>query len=105
MRTYHVATAFERRSAEEPIQAAEVQRATREARDQAATTAQVSALDDPDTEIFVFAKPANLHSLPERLRHNLRRPTDVAEFIGRRQIIKISLAGRDVIILESICIQ
>ena len=47
VRTYHVATAFERSSAEEPIQGAEVQRATREARDQAAKTAQASAADDP----------------------------------------------------------
>ena len=47
VRTYHVATAFERRSAEDPIQGVEVQRAVREARDQAATVAQASALDDP----------------------------------------------------------
>ena len=47
VRTYHVATSFERRAAEEPIQATEVQRATREARDQASTTAKASALDDP----------------------------------------------------------
>ena len=47
VRTYHVATAFERRSAEDPIQGAEVQRATRESRDRAASAAQASALDDP----------------------------------------------------------
>ena len=47
VRTYHVATAFERQSAVDPIQSAEVQRATREARDQAAATAKASALDDP----------------------------------------------------------
>ena len=47
IRTYHVATSFERRSAEEPIQAAEVQRAIREAREDAARVAQTVSADDP----------------------------------------------------------
>lgn len=47
VRTYHVATSFERRSAEDPIQAAEVQRAMREAREDAARVAQTVSADDP----------------------------------------------------------
>ena len=47
IRTYHVATSFERQSAEDPIQPGEVQRATREAREDAVRAAQSAAADDP----------------------------------------------------------
>ena len=47
IRTYHVATSFERQSAEDPIQPAEVQRAMREAREDAARIAQSASADDP----------------------------------------------------------
>lgn len=47
VRTYHVATTFERTSAEEPIQASEVQRAIREAREHAVQTARTAASEDP----------------------------------------------------------
>lgn len=47
VRTYHVATPFERRSPEDPIQASEVQRATREAREGAARVGQALSAEDP----------------------------------------------------------
>lgn len=47
IRTHHGATSFERRSPQEPIPIAEIQRAMREAREQAARTAQQAATDDP----------------------------------------------------------
>lgn len=47
IRTYHLATSFERATATEPIQPAETQRAAREAAEQAARQARVSAADDP----------------------------------------------------------
>lgn len=47
IRTYHVATSFERQSAEDPIQPGEVQRAMREAREDAARVAQSASADDP----------------------------------------------------------
>lgn len=47
IRTYHVATSFERQSAEDPIQPGEVQRAKREAREDAVRAAQSAAADDP----------------------------------------------------------
>lgn len=47
IRTYHVATSFERQSAEDPIQPGEVQRAMREAREDAVRVAQSASADDP----------------------------------------------------------
>lgn len=47
IRTYHVATSFERKSAEDPIQPGEVQRAMREAREDAVRAAQSASADDP----------------------------------------------------------
>ena len=47
IRTYHVATSFERQAAEDPIQPGEVQRATREAREDAVRAGQSAAADDP----------------------------------------------------------
>jgi len=47
IRTYHVATSFERQAVEDPIQPGEVQRAIREAREDAARVAQTASADDP----------------------------------------------------------
>ena len=47
IRTYHVASSFERQAAEDPIQPGEVQRAMREAREDAARVSQSVSADDP----------------------------------------------------------
>ena len=47
VRTYHVATPFEREASATPIVRAEIDRALREARDDAAKTAETAVADDP----------------------------------------------------------
>src|SRR3989442_11665724 len=47
VRTYHVATPFEREASATPIARAEIDRALREARDDAAKTAETAVADDP----------------------------------------------------------
>jgi cell division ATPase FtsA len=47
IRTYHVATTFERQAIDDEIQPGEVQRATREAREDAARVARAAAAEDP----------------------------------------------------------
>lgn len=47
IRTYHVETSFERQSVGDPIQPGEVQRAMREAREDAARVSQSASADDP----------------------------------------------------------